>query len=43
MGHRAHVAYDGPQAMEAAKKYRPEIIFLDIGLPGIGGYECRGA
>ena len=39
MGHRAHVAYDGPHALEAAKKYRPEIIFLDIGLPGISGYE----
>ncbi|HEV7819803.1 MAG TPA: ATP-binding protein, partial [Burkholderiales bacterium] len=39
MGHRAHVAYDGPNALEAAKKYRPEIIFLDIGLPGISGYE----
>jgi PAS domain S-box-containing protein len=39
MGHRTHVVYDGPNALEAAKKYRPEIIFLDIGLPGISGYE----
>lgn len=39
LGHRAHVAYDGPHALEAARKYRPEIIFLDIGLPGISGYE----
>jgi PAS domain S-box-containing protein len=39
MGHRTHVVYDGPNALVAAKKYRPEIIFLDIGLPGISGYE----
>ncbi|MDB5807883.1 MAG: luxQ 1 [Betaproteobacteria bacterium] len=39
MGHQAHVAYDGPQGLEAAKKFRPDIIFLDIGLPGLSGYD----
>jgi two-component system CheB/CheR fusion protein len=38
-GHEVHLAYDGPAAVEAALAYRPEVIFLDIGLPGLDGYE----
>lgn len=37
--HEVRVAYDGPAALEMAKAYRPEIVLLDIGLPGISGYE----
>ena len=32
-------AYDGPSAIELAGEFRPEIILLDIGLPGMNGYE----
>ncbi len=32
-------AYDGPSAIELASEFRPEIILLDIGLPGMNGYE----
>jgi PAS domain S-box-containing protein len=39
MGHSVHTAYDGPGALEAAGQHRPDIIFLDIGLPGISGYD----
>jgi CheY-like chemotaxis protein len=36
------VAYDGPQALEIALEERPNVILLDIGLPGMNGYEvCR--
>ena len=38
-GHEVRVAYDGPAALETVETYRPEIILLDIGLPGMDGYE----
>lgn len=33
------VAYDGPSALERALIERPEVALLDIGLPGMDGYE----
>ncbi|GEM_PF-3457303 len=39
LGKNVKVAYDGPAALEIARDYNPEIIFLDIGLPGMDGYE----
>jgi two-component system CheB/CheR fusion protein len=38
-GHEARTAYDGPEALEAARAYRPEAVLLDIGMPGMDGYE----
>ncbi|HKV13009.1 MAG TPA: PAS domain-containing protein [Thermoanaerobaculia bacterium] len=38
-GHQVRVAYDGPAALEAAKASPPEMVLLDIGLPGMDGYE----
>src|SRR5439155_9820032 len=37
-GHEVHVAYDGPAAIEAATALLPDIVLLDIGLPGMDGY-----
>ncbi|TWT91103.1 Autoinducer 2 sensor kinase/phosphatase LuxQ [Pseudobythopirellula maris] len=37
--HRIETAADGPAALEAAAEQRPELVFLDIGLPGMDGYE----
>jgi CheY-like chemotaxis protein len=39
VGHDAETAYDGPTAIAAARAIHPEIVFLDIGLPGMDGYE----
>jgi PAS domain S-box-containing protein len=39
MGHHASVANGGAEALEAALKHRPDVIFLDIGLPVMDGYE----
>ena len=39
-GHDVRVAYDGLAAVETAAAYAPESILLDIGLPGIDGYEA---
>ena len=33
------IAHDGYSALEAVRKFRPEIVLLDIGLPGMSGYE----
>lgn len=38
-GHDVRVALDGPSALEAETAFRPEVVLLDIGLPGMDGYE----
>jgi len=38
-GHDVRVAADGPTALEAAESDRPDVVLLDIGLPGMGGCE----
>jgi PAS domain S-box-containing protein len=38
-GHEVQMALDGPQALERAQTFRPQVIVLDIGLPGLNGYE----
>jgi CheY-like chemotaxis protein len=37
------VARDGPEALEAAKEFHPELVLLDIGLPGMDGYAVARA
>lgn len=39
LGHEVRTAPDGPSALEAARDFRPDLVLLDIGLPGIDGYE----
>jgi signal transduction histidine kinase len=42
IGHACESIHDGRQAIEAAGRFRPDAILLDIGLPGMDGYEvCR--
>lgn len=38
-GHVIHVAHDGHEALEKARQYRPDVGLLDIGMPGMTGYE----
>jgi PAS domain S-box-containing protein len=38
-GHTVRVANDGPTALVAAGEFRPDVVLLDIGLPGLDGYE----
>ncbi len=39
LGHDVRTAHDGPTALEAALDHRPNVVLLDIGLPGLDGYE----
>ena len=39
-GNETHIAYDGLEAVEAAAKFRPDMVLLDIGLPKLNGYEA---
>ena len=39
LGHETLVAHDGAGALRAAPEYRPSIVLLDIGMPGLDGYE----
>jgi signal transduction histidine kinase/DNA-binding response OmpR family regulator len=39
LGHEVRAAADGPEALLAVREYNPEIVLLDIGLPGMDGYE----
>ena len=43
LGHKAEVAFNGQEALTKASRFKPEIIFLDIGLPGQSGIEVAKA
>ena len=38
-GHDVRVAYDGESALRAGEEFRPRVAILDIGMPGMNGYE----
>jgi two-component system CheB/CheR fusion protein len=38
-GHDVQTAYDGPGALEAVRKFRPDVALLDVGLPELDGFE----
>jgi signal transduction histidine kinase/DNA-binding response OmpR family regulator len=39
LGADVRVARDGPEALETLQDYDPEVVLLDIGMPGMDGYE----
>jgi len=38
-GHEVNIAPDGPTALRLAQDHEPDVVLLDIGLPGMNGYE----
>jgi CheY-like chemotaxis protein len=43
LGHITRTAHDGPQGYRAAQEFLPDLVFLDIGLPGMSGHEVARA
>jgi CheY-like chemotaxis protein len=39
LGHVTRVAHNGAQALLLADQFQPEVVLLDIGMPGMSGYE----
>jgi PAS domain S-box-containing protein len=42
MGHEVRIALDGVAALRIAEAFGPRVAFIDIGLPGMDGYELAG-
>jgi PAS domain S-box-containing protein len=42
-GHDALIAHDGIEALRMTKEFLPDVVFLDIGMPGMNGYEVAQA
>jgi CheY-like chemotaxis protein len=40
LGYDARTVDDGPEAVEAASEFRPDVVLMDIDLPGMDGYEA---
>jgi PAS domain S-box-containing protein len=40
MGHDVRTAHDGPEAIQAAATFHPNVVLLDIGLPTMNGYDA---
>ena len=39
LGHHVETVYDGPSTLEAVQAFHPEVILLDLGLPGMSGFD----
>jgi len=37
--HEVETAHDGMRALDAAERFQPDVVFLDLGLPGMNGFE----
>jgi PAS domain S-box-containing protein len=42
-GHTTQVAHSGSQALERVAEFKPDVVLLDLGLPGMSGYEVARA
>ena len=42
-GHEVRIAHDGEEALDALRDFRPDVAFLDIGMPLLSGYEVAQA
>ena len=40
LGHEVRTAHDGVEAVEAAERFRPEVVLMDVGMPRLNGFEA---
>lgn len=38
-GHEVQIASDGPSTLKLAADFQPDVVFLDVGMPGMDGFE----
>jgi two-component system, OmpR family, response regulator len=43
LGHEVRTEHDGPSALASVDAFRPEVVVLDIGLPGMNGFDVARA
>ena len=43
LGHDVEVTFSGDEALVAAERFRPDVVLMDVGLPGLDGYETAAA
>ena len=43
LGHDVEVSFSGDEALAAAERFRPDVVVMDIGLPGLDGYQTATA
>jgi signal transduction histidine kinase/CheY-like chemotaxis protein len=43
LGHEVRMAHSAAEALQTAREFRPELGFLDLGLPDVSGYELAAA
>ncbi len=43
LGNDVRVAHDGPAGVALGRAFRPDFVLLDIGLPGMNGYEVAAS
>src|SRR3569832_499455 len=39
LGHDVHCIYDSRRALDVIDQFAPDVVFLDIGMPGLSGYD----
>jgi len=40
LGNEVHTAHDGVEAVEAAERFRPEVVLMDVGMPKLNGHAA---
>jgi len=43
LGHTVRTAYDGPAGIALAREFAPDVVLLDLGMPGMSGYDVARA